>query len=80
VRDVAPQFFVEGRHQKVLPDGSTIQRHMIFLLFRARAEGTDVRLNPEFDAHAWVPAQRLAEYPLNPATRTALGKLGLLPG
>lgn len=80
VRDVEPLFFLEGRHEKRLPDGSRVQRHMVFLILRARAAGSAVRLNPEFDVFAWVPKPRLAEYELNPATRTTLGRLGLLRG
>jgi nucleoside triphosphatase len=75
---LVPAAFVEGRHEKKLPDGGRIQRHMIFLLFRARAVGTTVRLNPEFDQCAWIAPARLSEYAVSPATRTALTRLGLM--
>jgi nucleoside triphosphatase len=79
LRDPTPRFFVEGRHEKVLPDGTRIQRHMIFLVFQAMAGSQEVRLNPEFDAFAWVAPEQLASYAVNPTTRTVLRRLGLLP-
>jgi nucleoside triphosphatase len=78
VQDVHPLFFLEGRHEKHLPDGTRIHRHMVFLVLQARAVGTEVRLNPEFDVHAWVSRERVGEYPLNPATRSCLVRVGWL--
>lgn len=76
VADIVPRFFVEGRHEKLLPDGSRIQRHMVFLVFGARTVGTAVRLNAEFDACAWVAPDALPGYRLNPATKATLERLG----
>jgi nucleoside triphosphatase len=78
LRELSPRFFVEGRHEKVLPDGTRIQRHMIFLVFHAVAASREVRLNPEFDAFAWVAPDEVAGYKVNPTTRTVLQRLELL--
>ena len=51
---------------------------MIFLLFECRAAGGRVVLNDEFVEHAWVEAERLAEYDLNPETARTFEHLGLL--
>jgi hypothetical protein len=49
----------------------------VFLLFRCLAAEGEVRLNPEFDAAAWVPPDQLSRYRLNPATAETFARLGL---
>jgi nucleoside triphosphatase len=73
-----PRMFKDTVHDKLYPDGRLETLYMVFLLFDCTAESTDVRLNEEFSAHAWVPPEQLADYDLNEATVDTLSKLGLL--
>jgi len=77
--EVEPLFFSDGTHVKSFPDGGQRALYMVFLLFRCLAGPGEVRLNPEFDCAAWVPADQLSRYPLNPATVRTFSRLGLLP-
>jgi nucleoside triphosphatase len=51
---------------------------MIFLVFHCTVGDPAVRLNEEFEAHAWVPPAALADYDLNEATVDTLRQAGLL--
>jgi mutator protein MutT len=73
-----PLFFTDGTYVKTFPGGEQRSLYMVFLLFRCVAEDGEVRLNPEFDAAAWVPRERLAEYRLNRATARTFSRLGLI--
>jgi len=64
--------FRDALEDKIYPGGETRRVYMIYLIFRCRAIGTTVRLNEEFERHAWVQLEDLGDYDLNPATRQTL--------
>ena len=72
-----PLFFKERRAEKLFPDGSRRELHMIFLVYECRVLPGELRLNPEFEAAAWVAPDRLSEYDLNIETRDTFARLGL---
>jgi nucleoside triphosphatase len=78
LRLVEPLFFTDGTYVKTYPGGEERSLYMVFLLFRCIAEQGEVRLNPEFDAAAWVPREQLPRYSLNRATAGTLSRLGLI--
>jgi nucleoside triphosphatase len=78
LRRVEPLFFADGTYVKTFPGGEERPLYMVFLLFRCLAEEGEVRLNPEFDAAAWVPADQLSRYRLNRATAGTFARLGLI--
>jgi nucleoside triphosphatase len=73
-----PLFFTDGTYVKTFPGGERRSLYMVFLLFRCVAAEGEVRLNPEFDASAWVPRDEIARYRLNPATAETFSRLGLI--
>ena len=73
-----PLFFTDGTYVKTFPGGEQRSLYMVFLLFRCVAEEGEVRLNPEFDASAWVPRDELRRYRLNRATVRTFSRLGLV--
>ena len=76
--EVEPLFFTEGTYDKSLPNGERRSLHMVFLLYRCVARPGEIRLNPEFDAAAWVPGPALSRYALNRATVQTFTRLGLV--
>jgi nucleoside triphosphatase len=78
LRRVEPLFFSDGTYVKTLPGGEQISLYMVFLLFRCVADEGEVRLNPEFDAAAWVPRDGIVRYRLNRATAATFSRLGLI--
>jgi nucleoside triphosphatase len=78
--EVEPLFFSDGTYVKSFPDGGRRPLYMVFLLYRCLAGTGEMRLNPEFDEAAWVPADQLSRYALNAATVETLSRLGLLRG
>jgi nucleoside triphosphatase len=75
---VEPLFFTDGTYVKTFPGGEQRSLYMVFLLFRCVAREGEVRLNPEFDAAAWVPKGQLPQYRLNRATMGTFSRLGLI--
>lgn len=78
LRLVEPLFFTDGTYVKTFPGGEQRSFYMVFLLFRCVACEGEVRLNPEFDAAAWVPREQLSQYRLNRATVETFSRLGLV--
>jgi nucleoside triphosphatase len=78
VQEVEPLFFSDGTYVKTSPEGERRAMYMVFLLFRCVAKPGEVRLNPEFEAAAWVPRDQLAQHGLNSATTRTFARLGLL--
>jgi len=79
ISETRPLFFKERVAEKLFPDGSRRKLHMIFLVSECRARPGEIVLNEEFEAAAWVPADRLADYDLNSETRDTFERLGLPP-
>ncbi len=79
VRDIRPLCFTDGQYPKLYPDGSQQEIYMIFLVFACRAEGNEIRLNPEFIDYAWVEQSAFKDYALNSITIDTFKTLGLLP-
>jgi nucleoside triphosphatase len=79
VSQVEPLFFTDGLYTKRFSDGTQRPIYMIFLLYTCLAPGEAVRLNPEFEAYAWVSQASLPEYDLNIETRKTFARLGWLP-
>ncbi len=75
VGQVQARFFKDGQYPKLFPDGSRAQVYMIFLIFTCLALETEVKLNAEFAGHAWVEAERLADYDLDEETRSTFRQL-----
>jgi len=78
VREIHPLFFTDGTYTKSFPDGEQRAIYMVFLLYRCLAEPGPVRLNPEFEAAAWVSSPELSRYALNRATVQTFSRLGVL--
>lgn len=68
VGDIVSFSFDDDERDKLMSDGSRQRLYMIHLVFDCRAVGTNVAINDEFDAYAWVMTSRLNEYDLNEAT------------
>jgi hypothetical protein len=64
--------------KQIFPDGQERSFYMVFLLFRCIAKAGEIRLNPEFEAAAWVPRDELPRYSLNRATLQTFSRLGLV--
>jgi len=77
IAESRPLFFKERVAEKLFPDGSRRKLHMIFLVSECRARPGEIALNDEFDAAAWVSADRLRDYDLNSETRDTFERLGL---
>ncbi len=77
ISDTRPLFFKERVAEKLFPDGSRRELHMIFLVSECRARPGEIVRNDEFEAAAWVDADRLADYDLNTETRETFERLGL---
>ena len=77
IAETRPLFFKELVAEKLFPDGSRRELHMIFLVSECRARPGEIVRNDEFEAAAWVDADRLADYDLNSETRDTFERLGL---
>lgn len=78
IEQITPLFFTDATYPKTSADGTRREIYMIFLLFACTAVACEIRLNPEFDAVEWVPAEKLLNYRLNRATVGTFSRLGLL--
>jgi nucleoside triphosphatase len=78
LQQVEPLFFSDGTYVKTFPDGERRSLYMVFLLFRCVAKVGEIRLNPEFEAAAWVPREQFPQYSLNRATLQTFSRLGLM--
>ena len=77
IGEARPLFFKERVAEKLFPDGSRRRLHMVFLVSECRAREGEIVLNDEFEASAWVSADRLADYDLNSETRDTFERMGL---
>ncbi|BCH24983.1 nucleoside triphosphatase NudI [Mesorhizobium sp. L-8-3] len=78
IEKVVPWTFRDDIRKKTYADGSMEEIYMIYLIFDCQAGNRDVRLNDEFEDHAWVRPEQMRDYDLNDATRTTLAAKGLL--
>ena len=78
VSKVTPLSFRDDVRTKRYADGTEEPLYLIYLLFECLANSTEVSLNDEFDAYAWVSETQLAEYDLNPATRLTFKEMKLM--
>ena len=76
VSDIEPLFFTDGLYTKRFPGGEQRPIYMIFLVYKCRAAGETIILNPEFEDHTWVAQDSLGEYDLNVETVKTFNKLG----
>jgi nucleoside triphosphatase len=65
VSDIEPLLFTDGLYTKRFPGGEQRPIYMIFLVYKCRAAGEAVTLNPEFEQSAWVASASLGDYDLN---------------
>jgi len=67
-----PLKFEDELRVKKLPDGSSIEVYMVYLIFTAVAKDPEnVKLNEEFVEYRWVDKDNVQEYNLNePTVRT----------
>jgi nucleoside triphosphatase len=68
VSDIEPLLFTDGLYTKRFPGGGQRPIYMIFLVYRCKAVGEVVTLNPEFEQYAWVAQESLRNYELNVET------------
>jgi nucleoside triphosphatase len=73
-----PWSFEDDTRNKIKADGTSELTYMIFLLFDCHTDNTDIRLNSEFEAYAWVNPKELFSYDLNPASTLTFKKKGYL--
>ena len=78
IEKITPWTFRDDIRVKTYPDGSREEIYMIYLIFDCEAANRDVDLNEEFEDHAWVRPEEMADYDLNEATRVTLAAKGLL--
>ena len=78
IEDIRPLYFTDDVRAKTFPGGRRETLYMIYLLFECRVVEGEVRLNPEFEKHAWVTAGELPGYDLNEATIMTFRRLELL--
>jgi nucleoside triphosphatase len=78
VDEIKPLFFKDGEHQKLFADGSQRRIYMIFLLFSCVATTAELQLSDEFIEYAWVPADSLLSYDLNPTTIETFRQAGII--
>ena len=78
IEKITPWTFRDDIRVKTYPDGSREEIYMIYLIFDCEAVNRDVDLNEEFEDHAWVRPEEMADYDLNEATRVTLAAKGLL--
>lgn len=75
---IYPLFFTDDLREKTFSDGRREEIYMIYLLYECWVQGDRVKLNPEFEDHAWISPHQLADYDLNEATRDTFRRLGFL--
>jgi nucleoside triphosphatase len=78
VSGIEPLFFTDGLYTKRFPGGAARSIYMIFLVYKCKATGETVTLNPEFEDYAWVPQTSLSQYDLNVETLKTFTRLGWL--
>lgn len=78
VTEIKPWTFRDDTREKIYPDNRRATVYMIYLIFDCLAENTEVHLNEEFEAYAWVKPDQLLHYDLNEATRVTFREKGLL--
>ena len=76
VSNIEPMLFTDGLYNKRFPGGLQRPIYMIFLVYKCRAAGEIVTLNPEFEDYAWVAQDDLGKYDLNVETVKTFSKLG----
>ena len=76
--EITPWTSSDDIRTKTYADGSQEEIYMIYLIFDCVAANSEVNINEEFQAFAWVKPEDLGTYDLNVATRKTLTLKGLL--
>lgn len=79
ITNLKPHTFHDAVRSKILEDGTTEEQHLVFLLFDCEVvDPSVIKLNHEWDAHAWVSPNEFKKYNLNEATKTTFTQKGWL--
>jgi nucleoside triphosphatase len=79
ITEIKPWTFRDDMRKKIYPDNQIADVYMIYLIFDCLAKNSEIDLNDEFEAYAWVKPSLLINYDLNDATNITFRNKGLIP-
>lgn len=75
VSEITPWHFKDDTVIKLKPGKDPEKIYYIYLMFKCRNVGGEVRLNEEFEEYRWVSVEEALGYDLNRATRETFERL-----